>query len=219
MRAALFSNGDVPNPLSIRDNLRPDDVIVSVDGGMRHLRVLDLYPQLIIGDMDSIQTDILSNLEEAGIEVLRFPPAKDETDLELALIILEERGFDEILIIGALGGRIDQTLANIWLLAQRSRPGFSITFNDGCERINLILDQFTIIGEIGDQVSLIPFGSAVKGISTKGLEYPLCDETLYPDRTRGLSNVLRNEKASIVIKSGRLLCIHRRSAACRKVKK
>lgn len=219
MRAVLFSNGEVPQPLSVREHLRQDDVFVAVDGGMRHLHVLDLSPQLIIGDMDSIPSNILSEFEKADTEVLRFPPAKDETDLELALDILAERGFDEILIVGALGGRIDQTVANIWLLANHSCPGFSIRFDDGCERIDLILDQLTINGAAGDQVSLIPFGSEVTGITTKGLAYPLDDETLFPEKTRGLSNVLNGKQAQIQIRSGKLLCIHRRIAICRKEKK
>jgi len=150
---------------------------------------------------------------------LRFPPAKDETDLELTLDILKDRGFIEILVIGALGGRIDQTLANIWLLAERSRPDFSITFYDGCERVDLIFDQLTIIGEKGDLVSLIPFGSAVMGITTEGLAYPLQNETLFPEKTRGLSNVLLGEQAKIFIRSGRLLCVHRRRKTCYKEKR
>jgi thiamine pyrophosphokinase len=214
MRAVLFSNGEVTHPLSVREHIRPDDVLVAADGGMRHLEALGLSPQLIIGDMDSISSSTLSTLEEADAEILRFPPAKDETDLELALNILKARGFDEVLIIGALGGRIDQTIANIWLLANHSHPGFSIRFDDGCERMDLILDQLTLNGAKGDQLSLIPFCSEVVGVTTKGLEYTLDDETLFPEKTRGLSNVMIGDRATIFIRSGKLLCIHRRRAIC-----
>lgn len=214
MRAVIFANGEVPRPLSVRGLIRPDDTIVSVDGGMRHIQPLDLIPHLIIGDMDSIRPELLVSSKDHGVEILRFPPAKNETDLELALNILRDRGFTECVVIGALGGRMDQTLANIWLLAERNTSDFRIRFDDGCERLEVILDDGIVEGEPGDTISLIPFGLEVKGVSTQGLEYPLRDESLFPNKTRGLSNVLLGTWAKIQIRSGRLLCLHRRRSAC-----
>jgi len=214
MRAVLFINGEVAQPQSLRNIFEIGDTLVSVDGGMRHLKALDLLPQIVIGDMDSIDAESLSALEQGGTEILRYPAEKDQTDFELALDILAERGFNEILVIGALGGRVDQALANIWLLAERSQPGFSISFDDGCEQVFLIQNKLTLKGQKGDQVSLIPYQSPVQGITTEGLEYPLNNETLFPEKTRGLSNVLIGEQAQISIKSGRLLCIHRSESAC-----
>lgn len=213
MRAVLFSNGEVPDPLQLRSILHADDTIISADGGMRHLHALGQTPHTLVGDMDSIDPDRLAALEKAGIEILRFPPAKDETDLELALTIIEQRGFKQVVIVGALGGRFDQTIANLWLLAERSSANFDISFNDGCECVYLILGELTVSGEVGDLISLIPYAAPVQGITTEGLEYPLDNETLVPDKTRGLSNVLLANQARISIKSGRLLCIHRRKSA------
>lgn len=219
MRAVIFANGEISRSSAVNDLVRAEDTIVSVDGGMRHLLALGLRPHIIIGDMDSISPGALTTAEKEGVEILRFPPAKDETDLELAINLLKKRGFDQCLVVGALGGRIDQTLANLWLLAELHRPDFRISFDDGCERVDLITDSLTIFGQSGDIVSLIPFGAAVTGITTRGLEYPLQEETLYPAKTRGLSNVLIEEKGEVHIKSGRLLCIQRRDAACPKRKK
>jgi len=216
MRAVLFANGMIDQESVEHLTIRTDDIIVSVDGGFRHVQALDINPHIIIGDMDSIDSHHLPNLEEQGVEIHRFPPAKDETDLELALHILRNRGYDECLIIGALGGRIDQTLANIWMMASESSTDFSISLDDGCEHIVVILDETTINGDKGDLLSLIPFGGPVQGIVTNGLAYPLQDEALYPEKTRGLSNVLLGNQAKISIRSGKLLCVHRRASACKK---
>jgi len=213
MRAVLFSNGEVPDPLRMRSVLQVDDTIVSADGGIRHLLALGRDPHILIGDMDSIDPHLLSSLEEKGTEILRYPPAKDQTDLELAINILQERGFNEVLIVGALGGRMDQTLANVWLLAERSNTAFDISFDDGCERVYLVQNILAVSGQPGDLISLIPYAARVTGINTDGLEYPLHNETLFPEKTRGLSNVLLANQARITIKTGRLLCIHRRIIA------
>lgn len=218
MRAVIFANGEISRLSPVNDLIHADDTIVSVDGGMRHILTFGLCPDIIIGDMDSINPGALISAENEGVEILRFPPTKDETDLELAINLLKQRGFDQCLVVGALGGRIDQTLANLWLLAELHRPDFKISFDDGCERVTLITDSLSISGQRGDIVSLIPFGAVVTGITTQGLEYPLCEETLFPAKTRGLSNVLIGEKAEIHIKSGRLLCIQRRDSACSKRK-
>ena len=218
MRAVIFANGEINQMPSAAQLVHGDDVIISVDGGMRHLKALGLKPHLIIGDMDSILPEVLSSAQADGIEILRFPPEKDETDLELAIQLVQQRGFTECLVIGALGGRIDQTLANIWLLLAGPRADFKMVFDDGCEKLSLITDTHTVVGTPGDIISLIPFGTPVTGITTLGLVYPLVDETLYPERTRGLSNVMSAEKAEIKIGSGRLLCIQRRLAACQKEK-
>ena len=212
MRAAIFCNGEVPQISSVRGLIQTDDVVVSVDGGMRYVDALKLIPNIIIGDMDSVRPELLSTAENHGAEVLRFPPAKDETDLELTFNMLKNRGFTECLVIGGLGGRIDQTLANIWLLAENHSKDFRIFFDDGCERLEMILDDLLIEGNQGDTVSLIPYSTVVNGISTQGLEYPLRDEPLYPQQTRGLSNVMLGKQAHIQIGSGRLLCVVRRQS-------
>ncbi len=218
MRAVVFVNGKIGSLAPIREAICPDDTIVSVDGGIRHLRELGMTPHIIIGDMDSIDRDLLQQIRKKGVEILYFPPAKDETDLELALNMLEERGYTDCLLVAALGGRIDQTLANIWLLAERHHSDFKITADDGCEKVEVIFNNIKLTGSRGDTVSLIPFAGPVTGITTEGLQYPLENETLFPEKTRGLSNVMQGEQARIHIKSGKLICVYRREIFCEKEK-
>src|SRR5690606_26406959 len=90
---------------------------IAADGGVRVARDYGVPLQAVIGDMDSVEAHELDTLGASGVEILRYPPEKNETDLELALMLAAERGADWIRVLGAMGGRLDQTLANIYLLA------------------------------------------------------------------------------------------------------
>jgi len=129
----------------------------------------------------------------------------------LALSHSLEKGADMITICGATGGRLDQSLANISLLALPELDGKQIKLDDGREEIFLIEDELILLGSPGDTVSLIPLFGEVSCIKTDGLKFPLRDETLFPEHTRGISNVMEEEQAVIRVGSGSLLCIHTRT--------
>jgi thiamine pyrophosphokinase len=139
----------------------------------------------------------------------RHPTHKDETDLELALQYAASLESAEIVILGALGGRLDQTVANVMLLAMPSLQGRRVLIVSGDEQTFLIPpgEPFHLYGHAGDVVSLIPFGGDAHGIRTAGLEYPLRDESLYFGPARGVSNVMLGEQATVSLRAGRLLCV------------
>lgn len=210
-RAVIVANGEMPQAGLILPFLRPDDVYIAVDGGLRHLLNLYKIPQLLIGDLDSISPAELHGIEAQGIEVRRFKVDKDETDLELALLTTVEKGFDELLLIAVLGGRLDQTLANLFLLSLPELAKIKVTIENGTEEIFLIRDTAEIHGKAGDVISLLPINGEVVGVETRDLKYPLRYETLLPQKTRGISNVMLTEQAGVSIQSGCLLCIHTRN--------
>jgi len=209
-RAVIFANGELPDLESARALLRADDLIVCADGGARHAFALGLTPSLVVGDMDSLTKEESKRVQATGAQIALFPRDKNETDLELALGHAIEAGCREIVIVGALGGRIDQTLANLSLLTNAGLSTFDLRLDDGVEEIFLCRDQAQVRGRSGDLVSLIPWGGEVTGVITENLKWPLQSETLYPHKTRGISNEMLGEAASIKINSGLLLVVHRR---------
>lgn len=209
-RITIFANGELPDLEKARRLLRSDDYIICADGGTRHSLALGLTPNLVIGDMDSIETDQWRGLEKAGVSIELFPGDKNETDLELAIHRALELEPKEIIILGALGGRLDQTLGNIALLNVSLHASRSIRIDDGVEEIFFCRDHAQIHGKSEDIVSLIPWGSPVYGVQTENLKWPLQKETLHPDRTRGISNEMTGEVAMIKISSGLLLVVHTR---------
>ena len=210
-RIIIFANGELPDLKKVRPLLLPDDYIICADGGTRHALALNLKPDLVIGDMDSIQKNQWQKLQKSGISVELFSRDKNETDLELAVTRAVEMNPEQIIIVAALGGRLDQTLGNITLLANPQLSAFDIRLDDGMEEIFLCRDQVQVHGRSGDIVSLIPWQGDASGVTTKDLKWRLDQETLYPDRTRGISNEMTGNTASISIGSGLLLIVHRRA--------
>jgi thiamine pyrophosphokinase len=210
-RAVIFTNGDLPDPEAVRAFLHADDYLIAADGGLKHMDRLHLRPHLLIGDMDSVEPSRLQELRNSPVEILRFPIEKDESDLELALQAALDRGFKSILIVAATGGRLDQTLGNIALLFHVP-VNVNVQLESGSEEILLCRNLVSIHGQPGDIVSLIPWGTSVKGVTTSGLKFTLKNETLLPDKTRGISNVMLRSKARIQITDGSLICIHTRKS-------
>ncbi len=207
-KVLLFVNGDLPAPENLLSMIHSNDILVAVDGGLRHIHKLGLKPDLIIGDLDSAEPDQVDDSQSKGVKVLSFPTEKNETDLELAINEALKLSTSAIWVIAALGKRIDQTLGNIFLLTRPDLTGQDIRLVDGENEVLLIRSSYTIHGRPGQWVSLLPIHGPVEGIRTTGLLYALENETLYPEKTRGISNTLTSPTASITIENGMLLCIH-----------
>jgi len=212
-RAIIFVNGELPDPKKVAALISAADYLVCADGGLHHLFKVGLQPDLVVGDMDSISPDEFKALTVSGVRLERYPVDKDETDLELALRLVLEEGFNTIRIVAALGGRLDQTLGNIFLLSRLELAERDVRIEDGQQEVFLIRSLGTVNGQPGDTISLIPLTSQVNGVVTEGLRYPLQNEILYFDRTRGISNVLLGFEAVIRLQEGILLCVHSRQPA------
>ncbi len=209
MRAVIFANGELNAPGQVLQWIKRDDLLIAADGGSRHCLALGLTPAVLIGDFDSMEPGDLDRFKSQGSRVIRHPARKDFTDLELALRFAREQGIEDIVVFGALGARWDQTLANLLLPAHTDLASSRIRLVDGNQEINLINSGQTlqVFGDPGDTVSLIPLNGAVAGVSTRGLEYPLDGESLAFGATRGVSNVLLEDRAEIFVQSGLLLCV------------
>lgn len=204
MRALIFANGPLADPQSARSLLQPDDLVIAANGGARHCLALGLKPDVVIGDFDSLHEPELKALRRAGSKLVRHPPSKDQTDLELALRHALTSGSKEILILGAIGNRWDQTLANLLLPVSTDLPDTRIWLVDGASRATIIRagGSLQFDGQPGDVVSLVPLGGSALGITTQGLEYPLHAETLAFGSTRGISNVMLGKSASVELENG-----------------
>jgi thiamine pyrophosphokinase len=207
MRAIIFANGEIANPQEVHRLLRPDTLVIAADGGTRHALAAGVTPAVVIGDLDSLSPDDQARLEAAGSQFICFSPCKDETDLELALLHAAREGATEIVILAALGGRLDQTIANVLLLALPELEGIDTRIVEGAQEAFLIRSEATVEGQPGDTVSLIPLGGDAVGVTAEGLEWPLHEDTLRYGPARGVSNVLTAEQARVRVRSGTLLCV------------
>lgn len=184
------------------------EAVLCADGGARYAHALGLAPDLIIGDMDSLDDELLRAFKEKGVAVAPYPVRKDETDTQLALIQALAMNPEEILIFGAMGKRLDHTLANLGLLMMGLEKGVPIKLLDeGCE-VFVMAGTATVSGEKGQTISIFPWGGEARGITLEGFEYPLEDATMTLARPCGISNRLTAESGRIKVDEGCLLVIH-----------
>ncbi len=206
----IFLNGETNSPETFFDFYEPGDSIIAVDGGLRYLQAINVKPDLLVGDLDSVDDKHLKDMANEKVKIIKFSPHKDETDFELALNEASKFSYRKIRVYGGLGGRLDHTLVNLSVCASERYIGVEIIFTEANQEVFFLIKKHTIKGKTGDLVSLIPWGGDVTGINTKGLEYPLQQETLRFDGSRGISNIMMADIAEVVFESGRLLCVHQK---------
>ena len=205
----IIANGEFDAETAQRLQAASIDRLIAVDGGARHCLVLGLLPDLIVGDLDSLDPDTAAHFEKAGVIFERHPAHKDETDLELAMLGAIHQGAECIVLAGALGGRLDMALANVLLLTHPRLCDVHVELWQHRQTAWLLRPPGEEVhGQPGDTLSLIPLQCDAEGLTTDGLAYPLKDETLFFGQTRGLSNVMTEPTARIQLCAGLLLAVY-----------
>ena len=215
MKVVIFANGKLTETQTVVSTSAQADLIIAVDGGANHCAYLGISPQILLGDLDSIDTDILLEFQKKDVTISRFPVDKDKTDLELALDLAKEKQATQVTIFAALGGRWDMSLANLLLLAAPDYAAMEITIMDSETTIQVVRgeSETTIAAPLGTTTSLIPLGGDAEGVTVSGFKYPLPNAVLHHTSTRGLSNVVLDQPAKIHLKKGVMLIVVSRDPA------
>ncbi len=183
-RAVIFLNGNAPDA-SLLAQIKDDDLTVVADGAMRYVKG-HFIPDVLVGDYDSLGFFPKGN--EAK-EVLTFPCEKDFTDGSIAVKLAVERGANQLVILGALGGRADHFYANLSLLHYAESLGATAEIIDENTKIRLISGKTKACVGKNSIVSIVPFFDSVHILSTKGLKYSADGITLTKLRSDlGVSN-------------------------------
>lgn len=184
--------------------------VLGVDGGCRWLEKLNIIPDEILGDFDSVHSLSYYKTLWPQAKCSKSPPEKDETDSEIAVAKILESSLDTVLIIGAFGGRLDHLLGTVQLLSP-IKPDFQMILLDVNNQVRMIKGPYRF--KLSRQefntkyISLLAISDAVRGITLSGFKYPLNDATIFYGQTVGISNELLDASGEIVIDSGRLLLI------------
>lgn len=212
----LVANGDITNLDWFKTTLKREySAIIGVDGGTNHLLQLDIIPDIVVGDLDSLNLEAMKSLEDNWVNIFKANEEKDETDLELALLYYAEsnawQGHPAV-VLGGHGGRLDHEIANLMLLTHPKLQERHIELREEHQTTFLISTRSEIHGRAGDTVSLIPLKGDALIKNTENLKWPLINSVLKFGPARGVSNVMTSSNATVAIESGLVLCIHTESS-------
>lgn len=200
MRAVIIGGGDFGKRQAVQ--ITDKDFVICADSGYDSALKYNIHADAAIGDMDSVKSDI-------NVKKLVYPSRKDFTDGELALRYALDSGYKKILMTGFTGERLDHTLADIFMLDIAAESGAEAVLIDEYNEIYYLCEKAPSVvleDKCGETLSILPLGD-LKGLYTKGMEYPVNYEDISFFASRTVSNVIASQYAEIGIKSGRTLVI------------
>lgn len=213
MKIAVLAGGSW-SPGWGKKQLADVNFLVCADSGANAALLAGRIPDVLVGDLDSINPEVLMLCQEHQVVIEQYPPEKDQTDLELALQRAvhvmggsgEEIQAEEILVLGATGDRVDHFLGNLALALHYAQRGVRLRFKDPKQEVWVVLGRESVIGRVGQEVSLIAL-SAKACVSTQGFYYPLEHGILAQNSPRGISNVMMAEECVIEVHEGWVLAV------------
>ena len=201
--ALVLAGGEEVNKEVIFDHIKNADLIIGADKGAETAYKYNFNVDLIVGDFDSININILNKFHT---KIIEYPKEKDKTDLELVLDYIVEEGYKKIIILNALGNRIDHTLGNLFLLEKYS--GQDIKIIDNNSEAFVINETEVIVKNRKNYIlSIIPISEKLEIEKLLGVKYPLSDKIVKRGSSLCISNLIKEEKCLISIKKGKAFII------------
>ena len=201
-RCVIVGGADINNYEFIREKLCADDFVIFCDSGLKHLEQLQAEPSLIVGDFDSHENPHLD------VETIVLPCEKDDTDTVYAVKEAINRGFNDFLLIGVVGARLDHTLANVSILLHLDSLGKKGCIIDDYSEMEIVSDKPVFIQDDCSFFSLLNISGCAKDITITGAKYPLTGAEISCEYQYGVSNeVLPGEVATVSVTNGKLLLI------------
>ena len=208
LKTLIVAGGNRPSEALLKSYIEDVDIIVGADKGSEYLYDYNIMPDLILGDFDSIDRNKLKIIENKNVEIIKFPPEKDYTDTEIAVMEAVKRGADTIYLFAAIGTRADHTLGNIGLMLKARKEGISIIMVDDHNKMYLSEKNMILNGKPGETISFHALSEVVKGFKIRGAKYNLDSYDMHLLDPRAVCNEFLDTPINISYENGELLIIH-----------
>ncbi len=207
----LFSGGHI-ELACVRELIKEldYDLIIAIDKGLEAVRSLDIIPDYIVGDFDSVTPGIMGEYKDSVVKT--YSSMKDDTDTQLGIELALSLSPTQIIIFGGMGTRMDHTLANIHLLLLSHKQDVDAYMIDSNNKVYLIDSNKKIEKKklYGNYYSLLPLSQKVVGVTLKGFKYPLDKATIEIGQSIGISNEVVDEVAYVEVEKGIMIAIEAR---------
>lgn len=204
---AVFTGGVTVPPVTVKAALEDVQLCVAADSGLHLAFDWDLPVQHVVGDMDSVNPVLLEQARALGATVTTHPRVKDATDLELALNTAVDAGATRITVVGGAGGRLDHLFGTACVLTSERFADVAVQAFLGVSTLSVVREETFLSGMVGELVGLFALNGPARGVTTRGLLYPLTDEVLTPGSSRGVSNRLVDGSATVSVRDGVVLSV------------
>ncbi|MBE6738258.1 MAG: thiamine diphosphokinase [Ruminococcaceae bacterium] len=201
-RCVIIGGADIYNYDRMKSYLTSEDFYIFCDSGLKHLSSLGVKADLIVGDFDSHPKP------DTEGEMIVLPREKDDTDTMFAVKEGIKRGFEEFLLLGVVGGRLDHTLGNVSALLYLNSRGKKAALVDDYSEITVVAQEEEFVKDSFQYFSLLNISGVARGIMVENAKYPLKDAEITCEYPYGISNEAeRGKRAKVLVKEGRLLLV------------
>lgn len=201
-RCVIIGGADIRDYAAVRSYLKEDDFCIFCDSGLKHLDALQKSPDLIVGDFDSHDNPGLA------VETIVLPCEKDDTDTFFAVKEALRRGYEDFLLLGVIGARLDHTLGNVSILLYLDARGKKGCIVDDYSEMQIVSHETAYVDDSWSFFSLLNICGTAKGITIENAKFPLQEAEICCEYQYGVSNeVLPGKTAAISVRSGNLLLI------------
>lgn len=209
MRAIIVTGGSEPSYELLKSYINEDDIVIGVDKGCNTLKRLDIMPNMILGDFDSIDDNVISYFKGKNIAIEKFNPEKDYTDTHLAYNKAKDIfNVDEIILFGATGTRLDHTLGNIGLMINALNDNIKLEIINENNRMFAVNKSTVIKKDAGKVISFHALSDEVKNFNITGGKYPLKNYNLKILEPRAICNEFLDGDINISFDSGIILVLY-----------
>lgn len=201
-RCVIIGGAPINDYNRIKAYLSENDCFIYCDSGLKHKNELDFAPDLIVGDFDS------HDCPKTDCEIIKLPREKDDTDTFFAAKEALKRGFDDFLLVGVIGNRLDHSLCNVSILLYLENLGKPAKIIDDYSEMEMVSNRIAYIEDTFPYFSLIAIDGIAKNVCIKNAKFPLDNAEITPEYQYGVSNeVTKDKTASVSVGDGKLLLI------------
>ncbi len=208
MKGVIIGGGNCISIEKLKEIIPDYDIVVAADSGLKYLNAIDIKPDYLVGDFDSVDKSLLANIDTSITNIVRHPVEKDKTDTELAIDVLNGLNVDDITILAGTGSRLDHTLSNIFSLRYMYDLGLHGTIMDEHNSVTYVRGENTVsMKDEGSYISVLPISDIGAEISLKGFYYPLDHKCLIMGSSLGVSNYIMKNEGTVICHKGEALII------------
>lgn len=207
MKVVILGGGTIYDYTLMQTYIHSNAYIICADSGVRHARQMNIIPNMILGDFDSVEPNLFQEYKQLGIPIIDYPPEKDKTDSHLALEYALSLNPKEIILLGYTGSRLDHTIANIHTLQIPLTKKTDACILNETNKVFLVDESKEIKNDFGKYVSFIPLAADAKVSAVKGVKYPIYNKLMRQMDSLGVSNELTQESCILQVHEGIIIVI------------